>query len=512
MRSGEPRIRRVALAAIAMSALALSFGCFGVEPEPTPTSEPITALPTATPLSPTPAPTPLPPTPVMPRLPTGFQPPERTVRLTVIDTPAPSPSPSPIPDPTVTPAPTASPTVTPVPTATAVPTAKPNPTPEPTATPEPLTVGMELLLSGMDKLAQSRGYRQETTFTYRFKLQGGERRERQARMSFAYLKPDLTHGNVNIVGLTGPRTFTGLGNEIYSEAHHGYDVKLGKAMHLGPMDALACTLLLCDSPENLRAARSVMGGTDAQGKGFYQILAYHERVGHPHVTDDPARSVVALYRLSDDDGMIQEAQFTDLPLDSLYFGGPDLAGLGIEEFESMSLDIQVSISEIEPDRHIAQPRVTSNQFLQDKGVSPPYYLTPPVILGVDVYAGSLTSPPNDPAACTLATCGGAEVSFAEPVLTFGDLYVYVDGKGYLGCARGCSPTEPAQHLMFYGSPGAQGVSAHVAGAEGPSVWIAPGDVIVDEIIRHQRSAITNPHMVPLLDYYLGPVTASLRTP
>ncbi len=88
----------------------------------------------------------------------------------------------------------------------------------------------------------------------------------------------------------------------------------------------------------------------------------------------------------------------------------------------------------------------------------------PVVIVVDFYAGNTTRNPG-PENCNPRRCGGVLIQFSEPVLTHGEIFLHVRGKGLLDCIQGCSDEKPASYMVFTSG-----------------VWIESGDEIYEPAI------------------------------
>ena len=320
------------------------------------------------------------------------------------------------------------------------------------------------------------------TLTYHFASANHDEPPRREFITlFNHVKPDLMEGSLMVPGLMNGWNFTSVGEEIYALDEDGYHVPASMPMRLKPTDALLCNLVLCDSPENLQEARLVQTSADSSGALVHEIEAVHAAIGHPHALNDPETRISVMYRLDVAEGSLREVQFEGVDLDRSHFWEGRLdptAGLGIHSIARVTLDMKAKVAGLTPDTHIHQPQLRPEP--------------PPAIARVEFYAGSFTSRPNDLSDCTPRTCGAVEITFTRPVLALGEVHVWVDGKDFLQCARGCSNTEPSDTMFFYGSIW--------EGEEDMSVWVAPGDRTGTGIFQNKGAVITDEYLVELSDY------------
>ena len=503
MRVANIRLDYVVFVALALSVLALTLGCFGGE-EPEPTPEPTappepTATATATAM---PELTPPPPVPVMPPLPPGRQTnqpvgaqpvPTISVRLIPVEQSTAAAgaqlnSETPVPAVTSTPeaAPDVQPAETPVPEPTATPTPEipntPTPIPIPTATPTPAIAAesaLAVLTRALTKLADSPGHRQDMTFTYRITVPGDEApRHRKVQVSFDYVKPDLMEGTIQIDGLTEGQEFTSIANAIYTPAREGFHVPMTMPMRIGPSDVLACNILECASPDMARAPRIIQLTLDNDDTTpIYEIAAAHGQLGYPHAANDPRLPVDVTYMVSAREENVRYVRFANVELDRAHFSGfvEALIGLGIDEIESISMDMDLELTKLDPGRHIATPLVR------------PTSENRPEIVTVDFRAGQAQQDPG-PGNCNPNSCGSALIQFSRPVITWGPLTLVVDGKGALECVEGCSREYASSYMLFTGD-----------------AWVEPGDEIISSrISKSDVTVIADERGTEILTYSFDP--------
>ena len=500
------RIRDFGLSNMIIVVLALSLACFGGEepeptPEPTATPEPTgTATVTAVPV-----PTPPPPVPVMPPLPPSIQQgtrlnqtvvaqpvPTIAVRLITVESPTALPATqtdNETPTPTATSTPDADPdvqpTATPNPEPTATPISElsstPTPIPEPTVTPTPEIAAesaLAILRRALINLADSPGYSQEVTLTYRIMVAGDEvPRQRDVVLSFDYVRPDLMEGAIQIIGLTKEQEFTSVADSIYTPAGDGYHVPMTMPMRIGPPDVLACNILQCDSPDMARAPHIVQLTLDATETSVYDIAAAHGSLGYPHVKNDLQVPVDLTYYVSTRDETVREVQFANVELEKAHFSGfvDALIGLGIDDMESISMDLRLKLSELKPGRQIPTPQVRPEGGRR------------PEIVSADFRAGSAPQNPG-PNNCDPLSCGSALIQFSRPVVAWGRVTLVVDGKGVLECVEGCSTEWASAYMLFAGD-----------------VWVEPGDEIFgSKISKADTTVIADVRGAELLTYSFDP--------
>ena len=338
-------------------------------------------------------------------------------------------------------------------------------------------------------MADAPGYHQEMTLSYRFGASDGTgARQRDVIAIFNHIKPDRMEGALMVVGLNEGWEFTSVGDAIYTPVEDGYHVPMTMPMALNPTDILVCSIVLCEALENIRLARVVHQRLDDTGIAVYEIVAVHNRLGYPHAQPDPEILPEATYIVGVEDGSIREVRFDDVEVEAWHFyeSSDAIAGLGLSSLVGISVNIHAKVTDLASGTHIHDPDVK------------PESESPPEIAGVDFYAGSFTSEPN-PADCTPAKCGAIEVIFSKPVLVLGEVNIWVTSKqDRLGCARGCSSTEPSNTLLFYGS----------VWEEGTSIWIEPGDGPASVIFQDGGAVITDEYLMQLDDYYFdSPITA-----
>ena len=502
MRTRVFGLSSMAFVVVALCILTLVAGCFGsAEPEPTP--EP-TAVPeptetaTATAI---PEPTPVPPMPVMPPLPPSLQQntqinqpvvaqpvPTTAVRLITVDSPTPQAQlDDETPTPTFTPesVPDVRATETPTPVPAAIPVLEisdtPTPTPEPTLTPTPAISAVSaraILGRALATLADSQGHRQEMTLTYRITVPGDETpRYRSMVLRFDYVSPDLMEGVILIPGLTGEQEFISVGGEIYATTNDGYHLPRTMPMRVGIADTLVCNIVQCEAPDMARAPRIIQLTLDDDTTALYEIAAAHGILGYPHAINDPRDPVDVTYMVSTRDENIRQVRFSNVQLDRTHFSGfvEAFIGLGIDEIESISMDMRLRITELAPERNIAAPVVR------------PESLRRPEIILVDFHAGTVPQNPG-PDACGPDSCGRAIIQFSRPVVAWGSLTLMVDGKGAIECEEGCSREYASSYMLFTGD-----------------IWIEPGDEIVSSrIFKSDTTVIADRNGTELLSYSFDP--------